>query len=124
MPPTTDGCAYHEASSNNFSFRSVTRNEAVAKVFQLADDSRMQELGLGSLGLIWRADVAYGLQSMVIDCEPLGSVGYRRILCGVSEASGRVASGMSERAAKSVEELLHNGSSFSRSRKRALYDVP
>ncbi|KAI1458805.1 acetyl-CoA synthetase-like protein [Annulohypoxylon moriforme] len=70
----TDECAYKESSSNDSSFRNVSRNEALARVLQLADNSRMQELGLQPPGLTRWADVAYGLQSMAVDYEPSGSV--------------------------------------------------
>ncbi|KAJ3542094.1 hypothetical protein NM208_g4283 [Fusarium decemcellulare] len=47
---------------------------ALAHVLDIADMTRMRELGLGSRELARWADVAHGLQSMAVDYEPSGNV--------------------------------------------------
>ncbi|KAF4448959.1 thioesterase domain [Fusarium albosuccineum] len=48
--------------------------DALAHVLDIADTTRMSELGLGSRELARWTDVAHGLQSMAVDYEPSGNV--------------------------------------------------
>ncbi|XDG05686.1 hypothetical protein ABKA04_005301 [Annulohypoxylon sp. FPYF3050] len=55
-------------------FRDVSRSEALEQVLEVADRSRLEELGLGELELSRWAGVAFGLQSMSKDYDPDGLV--------------------------------------------------
>ncbi|KJZ71733.1 hypothetical protein HIM_08875 [Hirsutella minnesotensis 3608] len=66
-----------EAYTNNVEqaeFRALSRGEALAKVLDVADAARLQELGLQEQGLALWTDVAYGLQRLAVDYEPQGVV--------------------------------------------------
>lgn len=65
-----------DESSTPFSspYHKASRHEALAWVLQVADASRMRELGLEARQLARWADVAHGLQSMAVDYEPSGLV--------------------------------------------------
>ncbi|KAL7755525.1 hypothetical protein ACKLNR_014623 [Fusarium oxysporum f. sp. zingiberi] len=52
----------------------ASRTDAMAHILDMADTTRLRELGLGSRELTRWADVAYGLQSMAVDYEPSGNV--------------------------------------------------
>ncbi|KAI1305143.1 Alpha/Beta hydrolase protein [Xylaria venustula] len=55
-------------------FQQLSRENALAYIFDLADRSRMEELGLDKPGLTRWTDVAYDLPRMAIDYEPIGDV--------------------------------------------------
>jgi acyl-CoA synthetase (AMP-forming)/AMP-acid ligase II/thioesterase domain-containing protein len=55
-------------------FCTVPRSEALAQILGVANDVRLQELGIDEQGLASWADVAYGLQSMAADYDPEGKV--------------------------------------------------
>ncbi|KAI0867783.1 acyl-protein synthetase [Hypoxylon argillaceum] len=56
------------------SFQTLARDEALAYIFELADRSRMEELGLDKPVLTRWTDVAYDLPRMATDYEPQGCV--------------------------------------------------
>ncbi|KAK7741960.1 hypothetical protein SLS62_010855 [Diatrype stigma] len=63
-----------QMAGDDAAYRRVSRSEALHHVLALADLKRLQELGLEETELLRWADVAYGLQSMAVDYEPIGCV--------------------------------------------------
>ncbi|KAI8945519.1 acyl-protein synthetase [Xylaria longipes] len=55
-------------------FQDLSRDKALAFIIELADRSRMEELGLDNPGLIRWTDVAYDLPRMATDYDPQGDV--------------------------------------------------
>ncbi|KAI1089147.1 acetyl-CoA synthetase-like protein [Rostrohypoxylon terebratum] len=62
------------AAPSDSPYRRATRREALARVLETVEESRMRDLGLGARELARWADVAHGLQSMAVDYEPSGVV--------------------------------------------------
>ncbi|KAJ8062108.1 hypothetical protein OCU04_008669 [Sclerotinia nivalis] len=55
-------------------FCTVPRGAALAQILDVADNVRLEELGMDKQGLASWTDVAYGLQSMAADYDPDGKV--------------------------------------------------
>lgn len=68
---TTEDYAH---SFDQEAFRAIPNQEALEKVLADSDQSRMEELGLERGHLSRWVDVAYSLQSMAVDYEPIGQV--------------------------------------------------
>lgn len=63
------------AEKKEEAYRAQSRSTALATIMDAADPGRLEELGLGGAELARWATVAFGLQSMAVDYEPLGAVG-------------------------------------------------
>jgi acyl-CoA synthetase (AMP-forming)/AMP-acid ligase II/thioesterase domain-containing protein len=67
-----------EVDDSDMNYRALSRLEAFERVLAVADHEKWRQLGLTQNPLDKWVDVAYGLQSMVADYEPVG-----KVACGV-----------------------------------------